>query len=223
MQRSFHFAPREFYHLYNRGTEKRKIFLCRADYARFLALLYLANQETPTVLKIQGRTLEELVEERSGTPLVEIATYCLMPNHFHLLVRGVEEGGVGKFMQKLTTGYTMYFNKKNERTGTLFQGRYKATHVADDRYLRYLISYIHLNPIKLIEPKWKETGISDQARAERYLEQYAPSSYQDYLGEERLEGKILSRETLPEYFSSGADFKSFVTEWLTYGPEFSKV
>jgi putative transposase len=160
MQRSFHFAPREFYHLYNRGTEKRKIFLCRADYARFLALLYLANQETPTVLKIQGRTLEELVEERSGTPLVEIATYCLMPNHFHLLVRGVEEGGVGKFMQKLTTGYTMYFNKKNERTGTLFQGRYKATHVADDRYLRYLISYIHLNPIKLIEPKWKETGIS---------------------------------------------------------------
>lgn len=219
MQRSFSFAPGEFYHLYNRGTEKRRIFLTHADYARFLALLYLANQETPTVLKIQGQTLEELTEERSGTPLVEIAAYCLMPNHFHLLVRGIEEGDVGKFMQKLTTGYTMYFNKKNERTGTLFQGRYRATHVADDRYLRYLISYIHLNPVKLIEPQWKETGINDRVRAEQYLERYPASSYRDYLGEKRIEGMILTREALPEYFSSGTDFKTFVTEWLTYAAE----
>ena len=218
MQRSFSFASGEFYHLYNRGTEKRDIFLSHTDYARFLTLLYLANQEIPTVLKIQGQTLEELVEERSGAPLVDIAAYCLMPNHFHLLVRGIEDGDIGKFMQKLTTGYTMYFNKKNERTGTLFQGRYKATHVADDRYLRYLISYIHLNPVKLIEPKWKEEGIDDQVRAEHYLEQYNASSYQDYLGKKRSEGMILSREVLPEYFSSGSDFKTFVTEWLSYKP-----
>lgn len=113
----------------------------------------------------------------------------------------------------------MYFNKKNERNGSLFQGRFKATHVADDRYLRYLISYIHLNPIKLIEPKWKETGISDKIRAEKYLETYPESSYLDYLGKQRPESKILTREALPEYFASSTDFKTFVTEWLTYGPE----
>lgn len=218
MTRTFAFAPQEFYHIYNRGTEKRDIFASRTDRDRFLALLYLANQDQPADLKLQGRTLLE-IGKRDGEPLVDIAAYCLMPNHFHLLIQEIEEGGISKFMQKLTTGYTMYFNKKNDRNGSLFQGKFKATHVADDRYLRYLISYIHLNPIKLIEPKWKETGITDKTRAERYLETYSQSSYLDYLGKKRLEEMILSREALPEYFSSGTDFKTFVTEWLIYSPE----
>ena len=192
--------------------------MSRTDRDRFSALLYLANQDDPADLKLQGSTLLEITE-RTGEPLVEIIAYCLMPNHFHLLLREIEDGGISKFMQKLTTGYTMYFNKRRERNGALFQGRFKATHVADDRYLRYLISYIHLNPIKLIEPKWKEIGITDKARAEQYLENYAESSYLDYLGRKRPEGMLLSREALPEYFSSGADFKTFVTEWLTYAPE----
>ncbi len=219
MARIFSFAPGEFYHIYNRGTDKRSTFMSRPDRDRFLALLYFANQEEPADLKLQGSTLLEIVEERAGAPIVEIVAYCLMPNHFHLLVRELEEGGISKFMQKLTTGYTMYFNKKYERNGSLFQGRFKATHVADDRYLRYLISYIHLNPVKLIEPKWKEAGIADKVRAERYLETYTPSSYLDYLGKKRLEEMILTRESLPEYFASTADFKTFVTEWLTYDPE----
>lgn len=219
MARTFSFTPGEFYHIYNRGTEKRNVFTCRSDQDRFLALLYLANQRDPVDLKLQGRTLLEMVEQKTSAPLVEIVAYCLMPNHFHLLIRELEENGISKFMQKITTGYTMYFNKRNERSGALFQGKFKATHVADDRYLRYLISYIHLNPIKLIEPNWKETGITNQARAEQYLEKYAPSSYLDYSGKQRPEGIILKREVLPEYFSSGTDFKTFVTEWLTYNIE----
>lgn len=216
MARLIEFGSGEYYHLYNRGTEKRNIFLEKKDYDRFLTLLYLANQVGPTELKLQGRTLDEISEPRKGERLVDIVVYCLMPNHFHLLVRECQDGGISKFMQKLTTGYTMYFNKKNERSGALFQGKFKATHAADDSYLRYLVSYIHLNPVKLIEPKWKETGITDKARAEQYLETYTPSSYLDYLGKQRPEGIILTREALPEYFSSGTDFKTFVTEWLTY-------
>lgn len=216
MTRAFAFAPGEFYHVYNRGTEKRNIFSSRADYDRFLALLYLCNQASVVHLQLQGRTLKEILGKREGEPLVEIVAYCLMPNHFHLLVRELEEGGLSKFMQKLMTGYTMYFNKKNDRSGSLFQGKFKATHVANDRYLRYLVSYIHLNPVKLIEPKWKETGIGDRAAAERYLAQYAPSSYRDYLGEMRVENNILRTDALPEYFDSGMRFKEFVTEWLTY-------
>lgn len=219
MTRPFSFAPGEFYHVYNRGTEKRNVFMSRADRDRFLSLLYFANQDEPADLKLQGSTLLEIVSERGGVPLVEIVAYCLMPNHFHLLIRELDEGGISKFMQKLTTGYTMYFNKRHERNGSLFQGRFKATHVADDRYLRYLISYIHLNPIKLIEPKWKEVGIADRTRAEKFLKSYVHSSYLDYLGEKRPEEMVLTREVLPEYFSSGADFESFVTEWLTYATE----
>ncbi len=219
MTRTSSFAVDEFYHIYNRGTEKRNIFMSRPDRDRFLSLMYFANQSDPADLKLQGSTLSEVRGERSGTPLVEIAAYCLMPNHFHLLIREIKEGGISKFMQKLTTGYTMYFNKRRDRNGSLFQGRFKATHVADDRYLRYLISYIHLNPIKLIEPRWKEVGIAGRERAERYLETYMYSSYLDYLGKERPEGMILARKALPEYFSSSTGFKSFVTEWLTYAPE----
>lgn len=219
MTRTFSIAIGEFYHVYNRGTDKRRIFMSRADRDRFLILLYLANQGGPVDVKLQGSTLLETANERDGEPLVEIIAYCLMPNHFHLLLREVEEGGISKFMQKLTTGYTMYFNKKYDRNGSLFQGRFKATHVGDDRYMRYLISYIHLNPIKLVEPKWKEVGITDKSRAEQFLEEYAQSSYLDYLGRKRPENMILMREALPEYFSSGADFKAFVTEWLTYAAE----
>lgn len=219
MTRSFTFAPNEFYHIYNRGTEKRNIFLDTSDYKRFLTLLYLANQSDAVHLQLQGRTLKELSGERAGEPLIEIAAYCLMPNHFHLLARELEEGGVSKFMQKLMTGYTMYFNKKRERSGSLFQGKFKATHVDDDRYLHYLISYIHLNPVKLIEPKWKETGITDRVAAEQYLARYEPSSYRDYLGEKRVENTILAPNALPEYFDSGMEFKETVTEWLTYATE----
>lgn len=219
MTRSFIFAPNEFYHLYNRGTEKRNVFLSRADFDRFLALLYLCNQPDVVHLQLQGRTLKEISGKRMGEPLVEIAAYCLMPNHFHLLARELQEGGVSKFMQKLMTGYTMYFNKKHERSGSLFQGKFKATHVNDDRYLRYLVSYIHLNPVKLIEPKWKETGIENRVAAEHYLEQYGPSSYRDYLGKTRPENIILSTDVLPTYFDSGMEFKDLVTEWLTYSAD----
>ncbi len=223
MGRSFKFSPDEFYHLYNRGTEKRNIFIRDLDYKRFIALLFLANQKQPTDLKIQGRTLEEITELRRAKTLVNIAAYCLMPNHFHILVREHTRGGISKFMQKLLTGYTMYFNKRNDRNGALFQGKFKATHVSNDRYLNYLIAYIHLNPIKLIEPKWKEQGIVDQQRAKRYLEKYKHSSYLNFLDQERLENIIMTRNVLPKYFLSKLDFKQLVTDWLTHKSEQSKV
>lgn len=219
MSRIVEFAPEEFYHVYNRGTEKRKIFITRIDRERFLALMYLCNRQGPADLKLQGRTLLEIDETRTDEPLIDIVAYCLMPNHFHVLVHERCEGGISKFMQKLCTGYTMYFNRRHERSGVLFQGKFKATHVDNDRYLQYLIAYIHLNPIKLIEPKWKEVGIADRVRAEKYLEKYPYSSYHDYLGTARAANMILERTVLPEYFSSGSDFKSFVTEWLNYKPE----
>lgn len=216
MTRNIKFAPEEFYHLYNRGTEKRDIFSTKADYDRFIALLYLCNGSNIVDLKLQGRTLYDVQRIDKGETLLDICAYCLMPNHFHFLVREKSDNGISRFMQKLTTGYTMYFNKLNDRTGALFQGKFKAKHAQDDNYLSYLISYIHLNPVKIIEPGWKEDGIINQKKAQEFLEKYNYSSFADYSGENRIEKIILNKDALPEYFETPKDFKDNIEEWLTY-------
>lgn len=218
MTRSLTFASGEFYHIYNRGTEKRNIFQSSRDYQRFLCLLYICNGGIPVDLKLQGSTLEDLRQINREEKLIEIAAYCLMPNHFHLLIYEKEEGGISKFMQKLTTAYTMYFNKRYKRTGALFQGKFKARHAsASDNYLKYLMAYIHLNPVKLIDREWREKGIKNKKQAEDFLSRYNYSSYLDFLQNDRTEKIILNKEILPEYFESGSEsLKENIFEWLEY-------
>ena len=214
MSRKITLAPGEFYHIYNRGTEKRKVFLNRRDYHRFLSLLYLANGGLPIDIKQQGSTLSELLVQDRGKKIVDVCAYCLMPNHFHLIIKEIEEGGISKFMQKLMTAYTMYFNKRQERSGALFQGKFKIKHATDDRYLNYLIAYLHLNPIELFEHRWKEDGIHDREKAKQFLDSFHYSSFLDYSGLDRLEKVILSLEVLPLYVSTPRDFHSSITQWL---------
>ena len=216
MKRVLFFQRGEFYHIYNRGTEKRNIFTSNVDRERFLSLLFLCNSSIPVVLSLQGRTLEKARQIKRGDPLVQLCAYCLMPNHFHFLIRDRVKNGTSRFMQKLITGYTMYFNKRYERTGALFQGKFRATHIDNDRYLSYLIAYIHLNPVKLIEPKWKEMGITNRTKAEEYLNAYRYSSYRDFLGYQRIEKIILEKDALPRYFTTSQSFKQYISNWLDY-------
>jgi len=220
MSRSIVFSQDEFYHLYNRGTEKRIIFSAKADYERFIALLYLCNDTQNVHLndRPSSNLAERLLLERVS-PLLNIGAYCLMPNHFHLIVQERGDNGISRFMQKIITGYTMYFNKRYERTGALFQGKFKATHANQDEYLKYLISYIHLNPIKIIDSQWKEEGIKDKKRAENFLDQYLYSSYLDYCGKTRPERKVINKDVLPRYFSSVNNFKTTTRDWLTSTPK----
>ena len=102
------------------------------------------------------------------------------------------------FMEKLTTGYSMYFNKAQKRVGALFQGRFKAEHVDRDEYLKYLYAYIHLNPVKLIDPDWKKNGVKDASLVEKYLNEYTYSSYKDHLGISRDTSLILNNKEFPE-------------------------
>jgi REP element-mobilizing transposase RayT len=128
-----------------------------------------------------------------GAPLVEIGAYALMPNHVHFIVKEVEEGGIASFMQKIFTGYTMYFNTKHERTGALFAGTYKSKHLSTDRYFKHAINYVHMNPIELYEPNWKQ-GAGSLGAIEEKLRAYKYSSLQDHIGIERAEKKILGTE-----------------------------
>ena len=227
MERKFNFSIGEFYHIYNRGNSKNSIFIGKNDNIRFMFLLFIANSKNPVridniVRKCykQGLPLLNVMKEieREET-LVDIGVYCLMPNHFHLLLHEKTEGGITKFMGKLLTGYSMYFNKKYERTGGLFEGTFKAEHADKDEYLKYLFAYIHLNPVKLIEPKWREVGVVDKVRVKKYLKEYKYSSYFDYLGEEKEERLILNQEAFPGYFDEFKEFENFIDEWIDYNKQ----
>ncbi|KKQ45429.1 MAG: hypothetical protein US62_C0015G0010 [Candidatus Woesebacteria bacterium GW2011_GWA1_37_8] len=158
-----------YYHIYNRGVDKRKIFQRDLDYSVFLRLLkeYLLPIDHPDLLKIQG-----IIPRRK--PLncyddIELISYCLMPNHFHLLIRQKSKYGLKRFSKALLTNYSMYFNKTYERTGRLFQGVYKAVLILDESYFLHLSRYIHLNPSELL------------AR-DNPLHKYKYSSYKYYIG-----------------------------------------
>ena len=214
MERKTEIEVDEYYHIYNRGVERRNIFLDKSDRERFLRLLHIANSHKPFVFRlVRGLPLDKI---DVGEKKVAIIAYVLMPNHFHILVKEIIENGTSEFMEKLLTGYVMYFNKKYERVGPLFQGTFKATHVDRDEYLKYLFAYIHLNPIKRIESKWEEQGIRDKKGAERYLKKYRFSSYIDYIDVKRTENLILAKDEAPDYFSDAYEFKDFLRDWLDY-------
>ena len=207
----------EWYHCYSRGVDKRKVFQGRADYERFTLLMYLGNRTNSVhISNLKNRRLKQVLSDPNLAPetlLVEIGAYALMPNHFHLLLKEVVEGGIARFMQKIITGYTMYFNTKNERTGSLFSGTYKSNHVGDDRYLKKVASYIHLNPIELFEPRWKE-GKADLARTKEWLT-YPYSSAKVFFGGEEYEKKMLGT-SLFNLFDDLPKWKDLVREAKEY-------
>jgi putative transposase len=214
MQRKIKLAEGEYYHLYNRGVDKRKIFLDDYDCRRFIKLLYVANGNERFVYRdIEKKPINEITR---GSPLVAIGAYVLMPNHFHILIKEIRRDGTSQFMEKLLTGYASYFNKRHGRVGRLFQGNFQAKHANKDEYLKYLFSYIHLNPIKLIEPTWKERTIQDVKGAEQFLNSFKYSSYLDYCGNAREENSLLSIDAFPDYFSNKYTFKNLTKEWLIH-------
>ncbi len=190
------------------------------DKMRFIALLYLCNS-TREVDLLRFDWSKAFSIERDET-LVDIGTYCLMDNHFHIIIRQRLEKGISKFMQKLSTAYTMYFNTKYERSGALFQGRFKARHVADDRYMQQLFAYVHLNPLGLIDKDWKK-GVSSksEAAAIKHLMGYKESSLPDYLSDTkpRPEEAILNREVFPNHHLDSGDFLDFLFAHYQKDPE----
>lgn len=213
--RNHKFVVNEFYHLYSRGVEKRPIFLDSADHDRFIKLLFHCNgTESVNIRAIRkGLTFVDFLDER-GENLVDIGAYCLMPNHFHLLLKQRQDLGVSKFMQKVLTAYTMYFNTRYERSGRLFSSSFKSKHANEDRYLKYLFAYIHLNPLKILNSDWRKLRLYDQERLVNSLSGYDYSSFPDYVEVKRSENLILNREGFPEYFPTSLEFIPFIREWI---------
>lgn len=224
-ERKLPFIVGEYFHLYNRGNSKQEIFLDDNDRDRFTKLLYLCNSQKSI------RFREDIVEKNidawdfdRGTPIVSLGAWVIMPNHFHLYISprtflGEDDISVSIFMKKICTGYSMYFNKKYERTGALFEGKFKSTHMETDEQAKYNFSYIHLNPVKLIDSNWRENKLKDNERILDFLESYKWSSYHDYRGKSRPENKILSKEDFPGYFSDGKTFDDEIFDWFEFNDE----
>ena len=149
--------------------------------------------------------------------MVDILCFSFMPNHIHLLVRQIKDGGVIKFMSKLGGGYGRYFNKKYEREGYVFQGRFASVHIEADEQLRIVFVYIHANPISIIEPKWKEIGIKNPDKVIKFLEnKYRWSSYFDYIGSKQNFPSVTEREFMSNVMGGISGCKKSVNDWVRY-------
>ena len=217
--RSKKFVEGEFYHIYNRGNSKQKIFHDKEDYQRFMSLLYISNRTKKfNLADFKKCKRREMYKYEDNKSIVSIGSYSLMPNHFHVLLTQTDsdENGISKFMHKLGTAYVTYYNKKYKRTGGLFESKFKSQYVKNDRHLKYLFSYIHFNPIKLIQKDWKEKGIRNKKEALDFLNGYEFSSYLDFVEKDRFESEILDTKPFPNYFPDKQAFTKEIFDWIGY-------
>lgn len=213
------FSEDHIYHIYNRGVEKRKTFLDNRDYLRFIHDLFELNDEIPVQnvlyyfnsksMEVQPRYIWGQ-ERHKRKLLVEILLFTLMPNHYHLLVKQKAENGIVRFMQKLGTGYAMYFNQRYKRVGSLFQGRFKAVLVNEEAHFLHLPFYIHTNPLEL---KYGGSTSINWRGAMKFLENYRWSSFPDYIGKKNFPS-VTSRKFLLDFFTGEKNYKKETEDLL---------
>ena len=199
----------QYYHIYNRGNNKQKIFFDKRDYARMLFLILYFQSPAVTfknidrhvsyflkhgVFPVNELETQKVIKNRA----VELVVFTQMPNHLHLLASEVTEGGIADYMQRIGTSFTKYSNKKYDRCGHTFQGPYQYKHIKDDNQLCYTSAYIHRNQRELREWRDKE-----------HL--YPWSSFQDYAAKNRW-GELLKNDMVMERFKDGQEYKEFVDE-----------
>lgn len=214
-KRKEQFSENEIYHVCNRGVDKRTLFLDDQDYFRFVHNLHEFNDEKPAALlyyKQPSLQSYEIGSHRIGDKtqrdiLVDLLAFALMPNHYHLLIKQKKESGITNFMRKLGVGYAMYFNQKYKRSGTLFQGQFKAIRVVKEAHFLHLPFYIHANPLDLKFPEWRERNLKDAKVAFDYLKHYRWSSLRDYMGIKNFPS-VTERSFLTDFIGTPKKFES---------------
>ena len=190
--RKVQFNKKEHYHIYNRGVDKRKFIMDEEDLERFLESMAEFNTTFPI-----GSIYENSFAKKSrnvqlgsrASKLVNFVCYCINPNHYHFILEQLGENSISKFMHRLGTGYTNYFNKKYERSGTLFQGAFKAIHIDSNEYLLHLSAYINLN-----------------RRVHKLGSEASKSSWEEYV---RGDGRLCKKDIILRQFKNKEDYCKF--------------
>ena len=203
----------DLFHALNRGVDGRDLFLDSSDYVRFIHNMYEFNDARPANPSNRRQDVgftKPYIRER----LVDIHGWCLMKNHYHLLLSERVEGGISLFLRKLNVGYANYFNERNERKGTLFQSRTKKIVVERDAHFLYILHYIHLNPLDYLDgaAEWRQRHageIKRMSEAVDHLDSYRWSSYLDYCGKKNFPSILtttLFEEKAGDYFAELRDY-----------------
>lgn len=199
--RIFPFVNGQFYHIYNRGSEKRPIFESSRDYQRFLKSMRYYQLEGPKP-KFSHFSPTSPIQPDPTKKIVEINAFCLMPNHFHLLLKQTKEGGITEFVSKLSNSCTKFYNTKYKRVGPLLQGEFKAVLVESDEQLVHISRYIHLNPLTSFLVK--------------HLDQYQWSSYKEYINNT---AGLCAKDEVLGYFKNPQDYQQFILDQASYAIE----
>ena len=209
------FANGELYHVYNRGVERRPVFTNKREYGRaFDTLKFYRFSDLPLRLSKflvipESERLELITNISKHDKIVEIIAYCLMPNHFHFLLKQTQTNGISRFLANFTNSYTKYFNTKRNRVGPLFQGLFKAVHIETDEQFIHVSRYIHLNPVSSFIIKIEE------------LENYQWSSFPEYMN--KTSEVICYTKPILDYFSSVEKYRQFVFDQASYAQELDKI
>ncbi|MBU4315616.1 transposase [Patescibacteria group bacterium] len=206
--RAMKFQSGGFYHIYNRGVDKRTVFMNNSDYFRFMISLSILNNIDQK--QIHGIRKSQFKQCQALNPYIRIHSYCLMPNHYHLLVEQVADKGVSNFMQRLGDSYTIFFNTKHDRSGHLFEGPYKVKSIEKTSALLHTSRYIHANPRKLCNTgnQWE------------FVKNYKWSSFQNYL--DPTKRSFVETNYILEYFSSPEDYARYVLDYVNNSETFTK-
>ena len=184
-----------YYHIYNREVDKRQIFQDVQDYEKFLRCMRRSR----------------FIDDKK---IVDICAFCLMDNHYHIVLGQLDDGGISRYMHKIGTIYTDYFNQKYSRSGSLFEGPYKAKPIIDDAHLIHISRYIHLNPMKYFCSTWKKRGVVDVKAAFDHLREYKWSSY---LAMFTRRASFLNTEFVKREFKTGESYDRFLEDWMKFG------
>lgn len=230
--RNVHFEKHGIYHILTRAVDKKRFLADEADCLRFIFQMFAANLGITVsnflhqgVFKISrdllvGRESSFDRTKQNHALLVHILSFVLVVDHYHLLLAlNEDEDGIPRYMQRLNTGFAMYFNLKKNRRGALFESRYKVIPVESERQLDAIIRYINItNPLDVYQPGWRESGIKDRKAAWNFLNEYQFSSFSDIFGK-RNSSILASRSVLEEYLGESiikdrAGLKNFAQDYL---------
>lgn len=213
--RKIAFRNGEIYHVFNRGIDRRSIFTGKREFERAKQLIkFYRHKEIPirySQILLQPEELRSKILEGvfKSDRLIDVLSYSLMPNHFHLLVKQLEDNGISKFVSNFTNSYTKYFNTKSKRAGPIFEGVFKAVHVETDEQLIHLTRYIHLNPV------------ASSIIPENRLNNYLWSSYLEYLS--LSNDGIAEKRMVLDLFKSAASYREFVEDQIDYAKELDSI
>ena len=231
--RQAQFVNGEICHIVIRGIDDNLLFKDINDYYRGIFSIYEFNNANSVSIKERRKRIEfakKIAREKQTRGrasvllpdvrkrLVDIFCFSFMPNHIHLLLRQIKDGGITQFMSKLGTGYGGYFNRKYGRKGYVFQNRFVAVHIKNDNQLKTVFVYIHTNGISIIEPKWKEIGIKNPEEVIEFLEDFKWSSYPDYLGKKNFPS-VTERDFMLKVMGGEQGCRDFVENWVKHKGE----